>query len=433
MGNGVTTSAQGAPPPSDVSAAKAPVVDDADDCKAPPPMMNNAYNNNQDGEPLPSVAKTIKVVSLTDDKTVKVVSNDASQSDHKSKADAFKAQGNQLFADGDDVGAAEAYAKAIALDPENHVLYSNRSGAYLRAGKATEALSDALRCIDCCVGWAKGYNRKGAALHTLGRLHDAACAYKEGLAIAPENAPLKEALKLVEGLIKKNRAKEARRQNLATKKDSKLTTAGGKERRRVAGRVRTVGQQGTPPQQARQPQQRPKQRQPRRANAARAQKQSTKPKPPPPKNALPKEKRGDGVTVRKRVSIPGGNGAATAGSGDGAQIKPKRPARRLPKASQKRGEISRAEKVKQSVASPTKGGSKETTTTTTAAAVDAPSATDKPTLAVGAKVRVRGLKGSINGTEGVTQKWNATKSKWMVRLDGRNRALPISETHLEKV
>ena len=58
---------------------------------------------------------------------------------------------------------------------------------------------------------------------------------------------------------------------------------------------------------------------------------------------------------------------------------------------------------------------------------------DKPTLAVGAKVRVRGLKGSINGTEGVTQKWNATKSKWMVRLDGRNRALPISETHLEKV
>jgi len=431
MGNGVTKTAPGALPPSGVSAAKAtlPVVAIEIESKAPPPMASTSTNPKDHAPldaPLPAAKKTVKVVTMTNDKTVKVVSNDASNS-HKLKADAFKAQGNQLFADGNDVGAAEAYTKAIGLDPENHVLYSNRSGAYLRAGKVTEALSDALCCIDHCVGWAKGYNRKGAALHALGRLHDAACAYKDGLIIEPQNAKLKDALSLVEGLIKKKRAKEERRQHLATKKDSKLTTAGGKERRRVAGRARTVGQQATPPPQARQPQRRqpqrrqpqrrqPRQQQPRASATTRAQKQTKQTQPPPPKNTPPKQK----LTVRKRVAIPGGKRGADDGDGEN---KPKRPARRLPQA-QKRGEISRAKK--------TEAAAVAAVSTNDIRAVS-PTTSKSGAIVVGAKVRVHGLKGAINGTEGVAQKLIPAKSKWMVRLDGRNRPLPISAAHLEKV
>ena len=385
-------------------------VVDVPDCKAPP--------GPPPGQPPPAAIAAQKNNDAVAKHGVK-----ADKGEHKKKADEFKAQGNQAFADGDDAKAAEFYSQAIALDPKNHVLYSNRSGALLRDGKAAEALADALRCVDCCVGWAKGYNRKGAALHTLGRLQDAAAAYKEGLAIAPANAPLKDALKLVDGLIATEAKRKARAAALQQKKDSTLTT-GGKERKRVVGRVRTVGQQGTPPEKPRQ-----RQPQPRRSSAAaRAPRRPSAPKDPKAKGAKDAsafarahQVKGGGsgggvkVSVRKRVSIPSTGGGE---AGDGGTLKPKRPPRRLPKASSKRGEVSRAEKVKS--ASPTKGG-KDTNAAAAAA----------PTLVAGAKVRVHGLKGKINGTEGVAQQWNASKGKWMVKLDGRNRALPISEANLE--
>lgn len=47
-------------------------------------------------------------------------------------------------------------------------------------------------------GWAKGYARKGAALHGAGKFDEAIQAYKDGLKIEPENAPLKKGLAEVE-------------------------------------------------------------------------------------------------------------------------------------------------------------------------------------------------------------------------------------------
>ena len=62
---------------------------------------------------------------------------------------------------------------AIRLDPNNHVYFSNRSAAYLSAGLAEKALQDAQDCITAKPNWAKGYNRKGTALHALGLLREA--------------------------------------------------------------------------------------------------------------------------------------------------------------------------------------------------------------------------------------------------------------------
>ncbi len=45
--------------------------------------------------------------------------------------------------------------------------------------------------------WSKGYGRKGAALHAMGRLADATAAYEEGLKVEPGSAPLQSGLEEV--------------------------------------------------------------------------------------------------------------------------------------------------------------------------------------------------------------------------------------------
>ncbi|KAF8319257.1 uncharacterized protein EI90DRAFT_2683481 [Cantharellus anzutake] len=60
-----------------------------------------------------------------------------------SDVNTLKDQGNKAFAAKKYDEAIDLFTKAIALDPKNHVLYSNRSAA--KAGKKqwTEALDDA--------------------------------------------------------------------------------------------------------------------------------------------------------------------------------------------------------------------------------------------------------------------------------------------------
>ena len=119
------------------------------------------------------------------------------------QADALKAEGNKAFAAKDYDKAIELFSKALELDPKNFVLWSNRSAA--KAGKRDypAALADAeevrsmhvsrvvlsyrLQCIKVNSTWAKGYARKGAALHGERRYVEAIEAYETGLKI--EDSP----------------------------------------------------------------------------------------------------------------------------------------------------------------------------------------------------------------------------------------------------
>ena len=47
-----------------------------------------------------------------------------------STAEEFKSQGNAAFAKKDYYEAIDNFSKAISLDANNHVLYSNRSASY---------------------------------------------------------------------------------------------------------------------------------------------------------------------------------------------------------------------------------------------------------------------------------------------------------------
>ncbi|KAI9022487.1 hypothetical protein DFJ74DRAFT_93060 [Hyaloraphidium curvatum] len=113
-------------------------------------------------------------------------------------AEELKAKGNKAFASGDYDGAVKAFTEAIAVDPKNHVLYSNRSAAYASLHDYAKALEDAQKTVSLKPDWAKGYSRQGAALHGLKRFDEAEKAYREGLKIEPENAQLKKGLEEVE-------------------------------------------------------------------------------------------------------------------------------------------------------------------------------------------------------------------------------------------
>jgi len=110
----------------------------------------------------------------------------------------WKAKGNAAISAGNTQEAIDAYTKAIECDPAQHVFYSNRSAAYLSQGDGENALADATKCIEVNGTWAKGFTRKGAALHSLKRYDDAISAYEEGLKLDPQNAALKSGLKEVE-------------------------------------------------------------------------------------------------------------------------------------------------------------------------------------------------------------------------------------------
>lgn len=106
----------------------------------------------------------------------------------------FKEQGNKFLQAKQFDEAIQAYTEAINIDPKEHVFFSNRSAAYLSKGDAMNALNDAERCVTLNASWAKGYSRKGAALHALRRYDDAISAYQSGLGVAPSDDGLKSGL-----------------------------------------------------------------------------------------------------------------------------------------------------------------------------------------------------------------------------------------------
>lgn len=65
---------------------------------------------------------------------------------------------------------SDKFTQAIAIEPENHVLYSNRSGAYASLKDYEHAYADANKTTELKPDWSKGWSRKGGALHGQGDL-----------------------------------------------------------------------------------------------------------------------------------------------------------------------------------------------------------------------------------------------------------------------
>ncbi|XP_046386091.1 tetratricopeptide repeat protein 28 isoform X2 [Ischnura elegans] len=95
---------------------------------------------------------------------------------------------------GDYATALALYSDALALDPHNHVLLSNRSAALIKMGLFARALEDAVRARELNPKWPKAYYRQGVALQCLGRHAEALAAFSSGLAQDPKSTQLLSAL-----------------------------------------------------------------------------------------------------------------------------------------------------------------------------------------------------------------------------------------------
>lgn len=101
-----------------------------------------------------------------------------------------KLAGTTAWSEGNFSLAVEHFTKAIEVGGDSDflkVLYSNRSAAYLKQNKASEALLDANKCIELDSNWIKGFSRKGDALLFSKRYTEAYNAYNAGLRLSPND------------------------------------------------------------------------------------------------------------------------------------------------------------------------------------------------------------------------------------------------------
>lgn len=91
----------------------------------------------------------------------------------KAAAEEKKEQGNALYKKSQFEEAISLYSQAIALQPEEHSYYGNRSAAYVMIKKYNEALEDCRRSIDLNKGFLKGYIRASQCYMHMGDLDNA--------------------------------------------------------------------------------------------------------------------------------------------------------------------------------------------------------------------------------------------------------------------
>lgn len=116
----------------------------------------------------------------------------------------LKDEGNEYFKKKEYEKAIDCYTQAISLEPNDHILYSNRSGSYLNLNKADLALKDANKCVELNAEWWKGYHKLGLAQFTLGKTEEALNSYKKGLELDKDNTTIKNSIIEAEQKLKED-------------------------------------------------------------------------------------------------------------------------------------------------------------------------------------------------------------------------------------
>ena len=111
------------------------------------------------------------------------------------KAEEAREKGNELFKAQKYPEAVEQYTEAIARNPDDHRVYSNRAACYTKLAAFNEALKDAEKCIEIAPEFAKGYTRKGHVEFFTKQYDKALETYQAGLAKDPENEELRDGLR----------------------------------------------------------------------------------------------------------------------------------------------------------------------------------------------------------------------------------------------
>lgn len=131
--------------------------------------------------------------------------DDKQREDWEIQRDHHKQAGDNAFRCGGFKTAIGEYSKAISLDPDFLLAYSNRSAAFLKNSEKSKALKDAQKCVELDPYFSKGHSRLAAALHSLKRFEKAKYSYNQVLKIDPNNAAAKSGVEDCEKEIQLHR------------------------------------------------------------------------------------------------------------------------------------------------------------------------------------------------------------------------------------
>lgn len=114
------------------------------------------------------------------------------------EAEQKREKGNDAFKAKDFRLAAAFYTEALEMCNDLHLACVNLSQCWLRLGEPNKALANAVRCTELASGYFKGWFRKGAALHALGRYQDAIEAFSEAKRLDYGNHQIEDAIKMAQ-------------------------------------------------------------------------------------------------------------------------------------------------------------------------------------------------------------------------------------------
>jgi len=106
----------------------------------------------------------------------------------------LKEKGNKHFSNSNYNQAIACYTEAIALQPQSHVLFSNRSAAFIKLKQYQEALADADQCITLEPRFARGHLRRAAALNGLQMYSEAMPSAEHGYKLRASDCICKDCI-----------------------------------------------------------------------------------------------------------------------------------------------------------------------------------------------------------------------------------------------
>lgn len=126
------------------------------------------------------------------------------------KVEELKQQGNDCVKAGNYSEAILHYTHAIQQDKTNHLLYSNRSLAFLKLDQYYYALEDAKEAIKLQPNWPKGFFRKGEVEFKVGQYTASLISYGQAFLLDPTNQDVKAAIERTNKELAQIRKRNAR-------------------------------------------------------------------------------------------------------------------------------------------------------------------------------------------------------------------------------
>ncbi|GLC60870.1 hypothetical protein PLESTB_001685400 [Pleodorina starrii] len=125
------------------------------------------------------------------------------------EAEAAKDEANKNFKAKHFAAAIEGYTRAISLNPNNAIYWSNRAAAHIKLENYGAAVADAEKATELDPKYIKGYYRRGDAHFALGKYKLALKDLRTAAKVAPRDPDLRKKLAECEKEVKRLRFEEA--------------------------------------------------------------------------------------------------------------------------------------------------------------------------------------------------------------------------------